>query len=436
MTITSPPAPPAPSAPSTAAAPTTAPGRALLLVLAALLSALGVLFSSTVMPATAGAAMSVDQFIAKHNGGKWDFDGAYGAQCVDLIQYYNRDVVGAPRLGGNAKDLYANASGNHYHKLGAGTTPVKGDVAVWGSSVGGGYGHAGIVTADQGGSVRILSQNNHHPYNGTTPTEIISMSKSGIIGYLRPKNLTPPPPPGHAPTGHYDSVVLAEPGRIAVRGWAFDRDDSGRSLAVHVYVGGQVGVAGVEGHEIRADKARPDVNSTHGIPGNHGFDSFINTRKSGSQQVCAYGIGVGNGGNSFLGCKTLTIPDPNPVGSFDSAGSPAPGTLAVRGWAFDRSNTRASLEMHIYVGGQAGQSGVEVHKIKADRARDDVNKAHGVPGDHGFDARFAVNKSGQQKVCAYAINTGVGWNNTSLGCKTVTIEAAPEPAAGTGSLGS
>lgn len=429
---------PTSSPPDPHAVATPASSRAARAILAALLSALALIFSSAAIPATANAAMTVDQFIAKHNGHKWDFDGAYGAQCVDLIQFYNRDVVGAPRLSGNAKDLYGNASGNHYHKLGAGTAPAKGDVAVWGASVGGGYGHAGIVTADLGGSVRILSQNNHSPYNGTTPTEIISMSKSGIIGYLRPKNLTPPPPAGAAPIGHFDSVVVAEPGRIAVRGWAFDGDDSGRSIAVHVYIGGQAGAAGVEGHEIRADKSRPDVNSTHKISGNHGFDSFINTRKTGSQQVCVYGIGVGNGGNSLIGCHTIGIPDPNPVGSFDSAGSPTPGTVTVRGWAFDRSNTSASLEIHVYVGGEAGSANVEVHKIRADAARSDVNRAHGVPGNHGFDTRFAVKKTGEQRVCAYAINTGVGWNNTSLGCKTVTIGVppAPQPGAGTGGTGS
>lgn len=424
----------APQAPRAAAIP--AFPRLVRVLLTALFSVFALVFSTLSVPATANAAMTVDQFIAKHNGGKWDFDGAYGAQCVDLIQFYNRDVVGAPRLSGNAKDLFGNASANHYHKLGAGTAPAKGDVAVWGASVGGGYGHAGIVTADLGGSVRILSQNNHAPYNGTTPTEIISMSKSGIIGYLRPKNLTPPPAAGHAPTGHFDSVALAEPGRIAVRGWAFDRDDAARSLAVHVYIGGPAGTPGVEGHEIRADKARSDVNAAHGVPGNHGFDSFINTRKSGSQQVCVYGISVGNGDNSLIGCHTITIPDPNPIGSFDGAGSPAPGTVSVRGWAFDRSSPGAALEMHIYVGGEAGSADVEVHKIKADVARSDVNTAHGVPGNHGFDTRIAIRKTGQQKVCAYAINTGVGWNNTSLGCKTVSIEAAPAPVAGTGSLSS
>ncbi|GAA1702911.1 CHAP domain-containing protein [Dietzia cercidiphylli] len=413
-----------------------APGRRVRFLLAALLSLFALAISTIAVPAPAHAAMSVDQFVAKHNGGKWDFDGAYGAQCVDLIQFYNRDVVGAPRLSGNAKDLFGNASGTHYHKLGSGTAPVKGDVAVWGASVGGGYGHAGIVLADQGGSVRILSQNNHAPYNGTTPTEIISMSKAGIIGYLRPKNLTPPAPTGHAPVGHFDSVAVAEPGRIAVRGWAFDRDDAARSLAVHVYIGGQAGAPGVEGHEIRADKSRPDVNSTHNISGNHGFDSFINSRKVGSQQVCAYAIGVGNGGNALISCRTITIPDPNPLGKFETAASSVPGTIDVKGWSFDRSKTSTALEMHVYVGGEAGSANVEVHKIRADVARSDVNNAHGISGNHGFDNRLAVKKTGTQKVCVYAINTGVGWNNTSLGCKTVSIEAAAAPGLGAGSLGS
>lgn len=394
---------------------------------AVLLATVAVFFASFVAPATAQASAAVDNFVNQYNGRMVDFDGAYGAQCTDLVEVYNRDVVRAPKIGGNGKDMFARASANHYHKLGAGTAPVKGDIAVWGSSVGGGYGHVAIVLADQGGSVRILSQNNHAPYAGNTPTGIISMSKNGIIGYLRPKNLTPPPPTGQTPFGHFDAVLLAEPGRIAVRGWALDRDDAGRAIDIHIYVGGDAGTPGAEGHVITANKPRADVNNAHGVPGNHGFDHFINTKKHGHHKVCAYAMGIGAGGNQFLDCKTVVIPNPNPEVNYEEASSPKPGHVKVKGWTFDRSKLEQSLEVHVYIGGGAGTAGAESRKIKADIDRPDVRRVFSIPGNHGFDSVLQTKKVGKQEVCVYAINYGVGWDNTLMGCKTVTIEAAPEP---------
>lgn len=142
-----------------------------------------------------GIAARVDAFVNKYNNRIWDYDGAYGAQCTDLFQFYNRDVVNAPyeRFGGNggAKNLWhvrTNARNEHYHFLGAGTRAQKGDVAVW-DKIGprDQWGHVAIVLEDRGDSLLLLSQNNHAPYAGNTPTGIITMRKSGLLGYLRPK---------------------------------------------------------------------------------------------------------------------------------------------------------------------------------------------------------------------------------------------------------
>ena len=48
-----------------------------------------------------------------------------------------------------------------------------------------------------------------------------------------------------------------------------------------------------------------------------------------------------------------------------------------------------------------------------------------MPGNHGFDATFAVSKSGNVPVCLCGINVG-GGGNVLLGCRTVSI-ADPHP---------
>ena len=68
---------------------------------------------------------TVDAFVNRWNGSYADYDGAYGAQCVDLFNYYNRDVVKAPRIAVNyAAQLFGAAPSSHY-ELSPGVTPQR-----------------------------------------------------------------------------------------------------------------------------------------------------------------------------------------------------------------------------------------------------------------------------------------------------------------------
>ena len=51
--------------------------------------------------------MTLEDFIITYIGKKVDFDGSYGAQCVDLFRQYNKDVWGNPHTGAvkGAKDF-------------------------------------------------------------------------------------------------------------------------------------------------------------------------------------------------------------------------------------------------------------------------------------------------------------------------------------------
>ncbi len=58
-----------------------------------------------------------------------------------------------------------------------------------------------------------------------------------------------------APVGHRDAVSSPSRGRVAVQGWAFDRDGVGKALAVRVIVGGKV-VGTLTANDRRADVDR------------------------------------------------------------------------------------------------------------------------------------------------------------------------------------
>ena len=115
-----------------------------------------------------------------------DYDGRYGAQCVDLFNFYNRDVVGAGFIGVNsAFQLYSAAPTSKYDKLPASATPRKGDVAVWASTLpgSGGAGHVAIVLSGGGGSIQVFEQNAPRGNASVVRTE----STAHLIGYLRPR---------------------------------------------------------------------------------------------------------------------------------------------------------------------------------------------------------------------------------------------------------
>ena len=105
--------------------------------------------------------------------------------------------------------------------------------------------------------------------------------------------------PDTSPIGYLD-VATGVPGGVSVAGWAIDPDTTA-PIAVHVYVD-SAGVA------LTADGSRPDVGAAFpGYGSAHGYSSAV-AASPGSHRVCAYGINVGPGGNSLLGCRTTVVP--------------------------------------------------------------------------------------------------------------------------------
>lgn len=105
--------------------------------------------------------MNVAEFFVAYAGLFVDFDGADGPQCVDLAQYYNRDVIGGPPLTGNACDIWATYPRAFYSEVTntPANFPALGDVVIWSGVLNGGFGHIAIASSGDGSSFISFDQN-------------------------------------------------------------------------------------------------------------------------------------------------------------------------------------------------------------------------------------------------------------------------------------
>jgi hypothetical protein len=216
------------------------------------------------------------------------------------------------------------------------------------------------------------------------------------------------PPPG-GPFGQLDNAVQVANG-IRVLGWTID-PDTAAPIQVHVYVdsaGTNTGNAATQRSDI--GRAFPDYG------GAHGFDTVVGAGP-GWHNVCAYGINVGGGTNTLLGCRAVLV-NPNPFGQLDQVVQVL-GGLRVSGWAID-PETAAPIQVHIYV--DAGGTNLGY----ADDSRPDVGSHFGYAryGNlHGFNGVVGAGP-GPHWVCAYAINTLYGANSL-IGCRSVIVNPNP-----------
>ncbi len=113
----------------------------------------------------------------------------------------------------------------------------------------------------------------------------------------------------------------------------------------------------------------------------------------------------------------------SPRGSFDVAGSPAPGQVQISGWAFDPNAPKTPLSISAYLGGkvdEGGASGYELGPIASQERSDLLALFPRAGASHGFDSSFPVVGSGRQRLCVYALNIGPGADKL-LGCRTIGV---------------
>jgi hypothetical protein len=208
--------------------------------------------------------------------------------------------------------------------------------------------------------------------------------------------------PGGSPFGALDTVTY-ENGSLRVTGWAVD-PDTVSPISVHVYVQGL-------GYALTASGNRPDI--AGGLPAYgaaHGFDNLL-PAPEGRQTVCAYGINVGLGNHSLLGCRTVVVPMGSPIGHIDGA-SITNGTVSLNGWAID-PNTAGPDIVHIYVNGVG-------FEVIANQNRPDLGNPWGLGSAHGWSFATPRIGTGVQRVCVYALNIAGPGSHQLLGCRDLS----------------
>lgn len=115
-----------------------------------------------------------------------DYDGVYGAQCVDLIKYYYK-YLGVNPVTGNGSDYASNSlpSGWSRIKYYSGFVAQAGDIAVW-SYLSSSAGHVGIVTSANSSGMNLVDQN-----GASSPAHVVkncwkNYSSGTFYGVIRP----------------------------------------------------------------------------------------------------------------------------------------------------------------------------------------------------------------------------------------------------------
>ena len=103
---------------------------------------------------------------------------------------------------------------------------------------------------------------------------------------------------GANPMGSVDELTRVAPTAARMRGWGADLDGHA-PIDIHLYADGRAVGA------IQAAALRPDVEAAHpGLGAHRGWEALVET-PPGTGRVCAYGINVGLGVNTLLGCRPV-----------------------------------------------------------------------------------------------------------------------------------
>ena len=134
--------------------------------------------------------MTLDEFVNIYNGKKIDYDGRYGAQCVDVFRQYCKDVLAIPHTGGvvGAAELYTKydtmpLEQKYFERVPykAGMLPEAGDVVVFGATQTNQYGHVAIVLDATTEEMSVFEQDGFKQ----TGAHVGSWKYARVLGFLR-----------------------------------------------------------------------------------------------------------------------------------------------------------------------------------------------------------------------------------------------------------
>ena len=109
--------------------------------------------------------MTLDEFVKEYEGKKVDYDGYYGAQCVDLVRLYIRLVWGLPQPKNiiSAYEAYTHwlRCGNGFNEISwkSITKIARGDIIVFPPTDTNPHGHIAIVLDVTNDEVLCFEQN-------------------------------------------------------------------------------------------------------------------------------------------------------------------------------------------------------------------------------------------------------------------------------------
>jgi uncharacterized protein YkwD len=285
----------------------------------------------------------------------------------------------------------------------------------WGGELQGVAENIGITTNSSDSMFDAFINSEHHranmldPVDTSTGTPIrIILNKVGI-GAARDKwgNLWVVQQFAKASGADYDKPYSYITGSLdsancnRVTGWALNRQNVKGPIAVHIYFSNGSERQGIVYNGTNV--YRPDVNARFvGATGNHGFNLGVPLNWQGKNfMVQAYGID--NGSNPLVG-QTLV-----PCGGNRFLDSST--TTSISGWAFDRNNTAAKLDIWANVSINC-KDYAQYHLGQTNISRPSVDAANGLTNGvpHGFQFKipgggygkphctqvFARNSSGDQ----------------------------------------
>jgi len=134
--------------------------------------------------------ISQKDFYNQTIGKGFDVDGAYGIQCVDFFNYFNKivnDTYINCRPSGYAKSIFENRANNgalKYYDVVDLKDIKQGDWVIWGNCKSAPKSHVAMFWEKKNSTYGIFVGKNQ---NGTRETNLCSVTYDGIIGVLRPK---------------------------------------------------------------------------------------------------------------------------------------------------------------------------------------------------------------------------------------------------------
>lgn len=135
--------------------------------------------------------MNSREFFKKWSGKYLDTDKyppGQPFQCVDVINQYNKDVIGGPAWKGDAVDRFTKFPKDFYIQVpyvqGSSFTPLHGSIVVFGKSLGP-SGHIGVI--DTAVSTSFISFDQNFPLK--SKCGFVLHDYKDVIGFLIPKKL-------------------------------------------------------------------------------------------------------------------------------------------------------------------------------------------------------------------------------------------------------